>query len=383
MTTDDITTAEPHPATQTPSPPRPHTHRPSPSAVVALAVLLVIVVVAPFVLDSFWVQLLLLSGASAIGALGLRFLFGVSGQLSLAHAFFIGVGAYGYAKLGPHLPGSAVASLGLPSAVAAVCAVALAAVAGLLFSPVAARLGGIYLGLASLSLVIFGTDLLINASSLGGAYGMDVAPLTLGSFSFTESHPSVAILGTPFGTLQRLWFLLAIVLGISFVLMRRMERTRAGRALKAVRDSPAAAASVGIHVQTYRSLAFVVSSVAAGVTGVLLALVYQHIVPESFGLTLSILYLAMVIIGGPTSAVGTMVGALVVSGLPLVLTRYASSFPFVAQPGGAGGVNAGTLSQYIFAVVVVVVLLARSSAALPAMRRWVNSIWARLHPPAA
>jgi branched-chain amino acid transport system permease protein len=287
----------------------------------------------------------------------------------LAHAFFIGVGAYGYVKLGPHTPGSSVSTVGLPSGLAALFAVLVAGLVGLLFSPVAARLSGIYLGLASLALVVFSTDLLLNGNSLGGAYGIDVAPLKFGSFSFEETAPSAALFGTPFGTMQRLWFLVIVVLLISYAVMRRIERTRGGRALKAVRDSPAAAASAGIHVQTYRSVAFVVSSLAAGIAGVLLALIYQHIVPDNFGLTLSILYLVMVVLGGPRSALGAILGALIVTGLPLVMTQYAQDFPLVAKPGGTGGIDAGTLSQYVFGIVMIVVLLVRAGVARPLLGR--------------
>ncbi|MBN9747779.1 branched-chain amino acid ABC transporter permease [Amycolatopsis sp. A1MSW2902] len=332
-----------------------------PRALLLGALLAALVVVAPFLLGSFWLQLLLLSGAAGVGALGLRFLVGVSGQLSLAHAFFIGIGAYGYAKLGPGVSGATVSSVGLPSAVAALCAILLAGLVGLLFSPIAARLRGIYLGLATLSLAVFGTDLLRNANSLGGAYGLDTAPLSIGGLRFSVDDPTVAVFGTPFGTEQALWFLVAVVLGLCFWFMRRMERTRAGRALKAVRDSPAAAASAGIHVQTYRSLAFVVSSLAAGVTGVLLALIYEHIVPENFGFTLSVLYLAMVVLGGTGSAVGSLFGALVVTGLPLILSEYSSAIPFLTQPGQSGGLDPGTLSQYVFGIVLIVVLLVRST----------------------
>lgn len=335
-------------------------------------VLAAAVVLLPFKLDLFWLQLLLLAGASAIGALGLRFLVGVSGQLSLAHAFFIGVGAYGYAKLGPEVPGATVSSAGLPSALAALCAILIAGLVGLIFSPVAARLRGIYLALASLSLVVFSTDLLLNGHFFGGAYGIDTAPLQIGALNLQSSSPGVALLGTPFGTMQRLWFLIVIMLLLCYTVMRRIERTRAGRALKAVRDSPAAAASAGIHVQSFRSLAFVVSSLSAGITGVLLALVYQHIVPDNFGLTLSILYLVMVVLGGPRSAVGSMLGALIVTGLPLVLAQYAGDFPLVARSGESGGIDAGTLSQYVFGIVMILVLLVRSSTLRPAFERLIG-----------
>lgn len=334
--------------------------------VVLSVLLLAAYLLGPFLVGSFWLQLLLLSGVAAVAALGLRFLVGVSGQLSLAHAFFVGVGAYAYAKLGPSSPGAGVGSLGLPSLVAALAAVLAAGLAGLIFSPVAARLRGIYLGLASLSLVVLGTALLTNVASLGGTYGMQVAPLTIGKFSFAVSSPGIAVLGTPFGSEQRLWFLVMAILAIAFAVMRRLEQTRTGRALHAVRDSPAVAASVGVHVQSYRSVAFVVSSLSAGVAGVLLALVYQDVVPDDFGLSLSILYLAMVVLGGPRSATGSIVGALVVTGLPLVLSQYSQDLPLVAQPGQAGGLDPGTASQYVFGIVMIAVLIARSSS-LPAV----------------
>jgi len=337
-----------------------------------------VLLVAPFLLPAFWLQILLLSAATGVAALGLRFLVGVSGQLSLAHGFFVGIGAYAYCKLGPsEFPGP-VATLGLPSVVAALGAVALAGLAGLLFSPVASRLKGIYLALATLSLVTFGTDLLLREPSLGGAYGIDAPQLTLGPLELAAPRPAIAILGTPFGTDQRLWFLVVLVLAACYAGLSKLERSRAGRALRAVRDSPAAAASVGVHVQSYRCLAFVISSVLAGLGGVLLALVYQHVVPENFGLTISILYLAMVVIGGPRSAVGSLFGALLVTALPLVLARYSSDLPYVAATGENDGLNPGTLAQYFFAVVVVAVLMIRAHAFDPwgtALRRLVG--WGR------
>ena len=161
--------------------------------------------------------------------------------------------------------------------------------------------------------------------------------------------------------LPRLWFLTMFLVALVFVVLRKLERSRAGRALRALRDSPAAAASAGIYVQEYRSLAFVVSSLAAGLGGVLLALISQTVVPDNFGLTLSILYLAMIVLGGLRSPVGTLFGALLVTGLPLVLTQYAQDLPFVTPPGAQGNFGPGTVSQYVFAAIMVAVLLARSS----------------------
>ena len=148
-------------------------------------------VAAPLSLTSFWLQTGLFAMAAAIGAIGLTLLVGVTGQLSLGHAFFVAVGAFGYAFLAGS-GDSKVGGLGLPAPLAAVGAVALAGAAGALFSPIAGRLRGIYLGLASLGLVFLGQHILHNATAVtGGFNGRDVAPFELFGFSFTATNPEL------------------------------------------------------------------------------------------------------------------------------------------------------------------------------------------------
>lgn len=153
----------------------------------------------PFYLDAFWLRIGLFSMAAAIGAVGLGLLSGTAGQLSLGHAFFLAVGAYGYVWLAGE-PGP-----GLPPAVATVLAVLLAGAAGGLFSPVAGRVKGIYLGVATLALVFLGHHVLLTADSVtGGFNGRSVPPLELGGFTFAESDPGLTVLGVPFGAEERL-----------------------------------------------------------------------------------------------------------------------------------------------------------------------------------
>ena len=121
---------------------------------------------------------------AAIAAIGLTLLIGITGQLSLAHAFFIAVGAYGYCYLAGHGEQIAAVSqpvgLGLPPWLAAIGAVVLAGIAGALFSPIAGRLRGIYLGLASIGLVFVGQHILQNAPVVtGGFNGRDAAAFEL------------------------------------------------------------------------------------------------------------------------------------------------------------------------------------------------------------
>lgn len=307
----------------------------------------------PFYLDAFWLRIGLFSMAAAIGAIGLALLSGTAGQLSLGHAFFLAVGAYGYAYFAGD-PGA-----GLPPVVAAVLAVLLAGAAGGLFSPVAARVKGIYLGIATLALVFLGHHVLLTADSVtGGFNGRSVPPLTVGGFSFAESDPELVVLGVPFGAEERLWFLGLALFALTWFTARGLLRGRPGRALAALRDSETAASVMGVDVARHRSAAFVVSSMYAGLAGVLLALAFRRVVPDYFSLILSVDYLAMIVIGGLGSVAGATAGAVFVTALPLLMTRYADQLPLVAAPGSAeGAVGPTEAARYLYGAAIVLVLL--------------------------
>ncbi|WP_320779954.1 branched-chain amino acid ABC transporter permease [Streptomyces sp. CRN 30] len=306
----------------------------------------------PFYLDAFWLRIGLFSMAAAIGAVGLGLLTGSAGQLSLGHAFFLAVGAYGYVWLAGE-PGP-----GLPPAVALVLAVLLAGAAGGLFSPVAGRVKGIYLGVATLALVFLGHHVLLTADSVtGGFNGRSVPPLEIGGFTFDQGD-DLTVLGVPFGAEERLWYLGLALFALTWFTARGLLRGRPGRALVALRDSETAASVMGVHVARYRSAAFVVSSMYAGLAGVLLALAFRRVVPDYFSLALSVDYLAMIVIGGLGSVAGATAGAVFVTALPLLMTRYADQLPLVATPGsGDGSVGPTEAARYLYGAAIVVILL--------------------------
>jgi branched-chain amino acid transport system permease protein len=306
----------------------------------------------PFYLDAFWLRIGLFSMAAAVGAVGLGLLSGTAGQLSLGHAFFLAVGAYGYVWLAGE-PGP-----GLPTAVAAVLAVLLAGAAGGLFSPVAGRVRGIYLGVATLALVFLGHHVLLTADSVtGGFNGRSVPPLELGGFSFSADS-ELTLLGVPFGAEERLWYLGLALFAVTWFTARGLLRGRPGRALVALRDSETAAAVMGVDVSRYRSAAFVVSSMYAGLAGVMLALSFRRVVPDYFGLVLSVDYLAMIVIGGLGSVAGATAGAVFVTALPLLMTRYADQLPLVAAPGTTDGMVGPTeAARYLYGAAIVLILL--------------------------
>jgi branched-chain amino acid transport system permease protein len=339
-----------------PSPLRSLARRALPAA--AVLVLLAL----PLYLTSFWLQTGLFAMAAIIGAIGLTLLVGVAGQLSLGHAFFVAIGAYGYAYLaGKPAPGSGTgpAGLGLPPSVAMVGAVLAAGVAGALFSPIAGRLRGIYLGLASLGLVFLGQHIMLNATGLtGGFNGRDALPFSLLGFSFSNADPDperLIVLGVPFGLLERLWYVGLLLAAVSWWYARNVVAGRPGRALATLRDTEVAAAVMGVGVAGYKAAAFTVSSMYAGLAGVLMALSYGRIVPDTFGLALSIDFLVMIVIGGIGSVGGAVAGAVFVTALPLILNHYSAVLP-LAEPG-TGGIGAAELSRFLYGAAVIGVLL--------------------------
>ncbi|WP_327221411.1 branched-chain amino acid ABC transporter permease [Streptomyces cyaneofuscatus] len=347
--------------------------RPRTYAVLIASVLLLAL---PFYLDRFWLQAGLFAMAAAIGAIGLNMLTGATGQLSMGHAFFLAVGAYSYCILAGESStenGHTLTGLGLPTWLAAILAVLLAGAAGGLFSPIAGRLRGAYLGIATLALIFIGQHVLFNAGSLTGGYnGRAVPPLSL--FGFTFDDTEVVVAAVPFGSSEKLWYVGLAALLLSALFARGILRGRPGRAMNAIRDHRIAAGVMGVPVARYRAGVFVLSSMYAGLAGVLLALVFQRTVPEYFGMILSLEYLAMIVIGGLGSVAGAVVGAFFVSLLPQVLTHYSDSLPLVSAPG-TGGLAPGEASRYLYGAAVVAVVLflpgglSRLGIALPRVNR--------------
>lgn len=320
--------------------------------VVLLAALL------PLYLPGALLQTGLFCMAAIIGAIGLNLLTGTTGQLSLAHAFFLAVGAYGYAYFaGPTSSavggGISAAGLGLPPWLATVLAVVTAGLFGLLFSPIASRLRGIYLGIASLSLVFIGQHVLFNAETVtGGFNGRNLTDFSLFGFTFNTTDPQLFVLGVEFGRFERLWYFGLVLVVLAYVFAKNLLRGRPGSAMQMIRDSETAASVMGVNVGRYKASVFVLSSMYAGLAGVLFGLTFSRIVPDTFGFELSIQFLAMIVIGGLASVGGAALGAVLVIALPQVLSQYASVFPFLAAPG-SGGIDAGSFANYVYGAAII------------------------------
>jgi branched-chain amino acid transport system permease protein len=335
--------------------------RDSRARVAATVTALVVAMAVPLYVDAFWLRLGMFAFAGAVAALGLGLLLGQAGQLSLGHSFFVAVGAYGYTFLAAEdrtVGVSHQAGLGLPPVVALVLAVLLAGLAGLLFSPIAARLRGIYLGIASLGLVFVGQHVLFNVEALtGGFNGRNVPGFSALGLRFdTVPGETLYVLGVPFGREEKLWYVGLAVTALAYLSCRNLVRGRPGRALRAIRERELMAGIMGVPVTRYKASAFLFSSMYAGLGGVLLALAFGRIVPETFGLALAVEYLAMVVIGGLASPAGAVAGAVFVSCLPTVLERYAAVLPGLA-PAGAEGISPGVAARFAFGAAIIALLL--------------------------
>ncbi|MEO6701668.1 MAG: branched-chain amino acid ABC transporter permease [Jatrophihabitantaceae bacterium] len=334
-------------------------HRPAPATLVRFG-LVAVLAVLPFYLDTSLLQAGLFAMAAVIGAIGLTILTGAAGQLSLAHAFFLAVGAYSYSYLsGVPDPSRAskAAGLGLPPVLAMVLAVLAAGVAGLLFSPIASRLRGIYLGVASLSLVFIGSFIYENVRDLtGGFNGRPATDFSILGFRFAADHPPLTVLNVPFGRYERLWYLFLVLAVLAYVFGKNVLRGRMGRAMQTMRDSEVAAATMGVDIRLTKAGVFILSSMYAGLAGVLVSLAFTRVTPDYFILPLSISYLAMVVIGGLGSIGGASIGAVFVTVLPVLLSRYSDSLPFVAA-AGSGGYDAGKITAILYGVAVILIVL--------------------------
>ena len=340
--------------------------RPGSGAITAL-VLTVVLLLLPFYLDEFWLSVGLAVFASAIGAIGLNLLVGTAGQLSLAHGAFLAVGAITYTYLAgspERRTGVELDGLGLPPLLAMVLGVLAAGLAGLIFSPIAGRLKGIYLGVASIALVFIAVHALNNLKTVtGGFNGRTVPDFSLFGFSFTDDNPNLFVANIEFDQEEKLWYLGLALAAAAYLFARNLLRSRPGRALQTLRDSETAAAVMGVNVQRYRATAFLVSSMYAGLAGVLYALSITNISAESFQFDLSILFLAMIIIGGLGSVVGAVIGALFVSALPLVLEEFADQLenvPLLSKlldESGSSGFTPTELSRFVFGAGIILVIL--------------------------
>ena len=318
--------------------------------------LLVLLLAVPFVLARDWTTLLTTVFIMAIGAIGLNLVTGYAGQVSLGHAFFVGLGAFTAAFLGTEPTGS-LRGLGLEMWVWLPLAGLIAAAVGAAVAPLAARVRGLYLAILTLGLVFVGDHVFKELRSFTGGPGIGrraAAPI-IGGFDLSRRQ-------TIFGVEVEgdvLFYVVCLVLLIGFAVgARNLARSKTGRAFAAVRDRDIAAEVMGVPLVRTKVLAFTISSFYAGVCGALLAVMYGTIVPENFGLLLSVDFLAMILIGGVATISGSLVGAAFVVLLPRFVQGLTDVIPWISRNASDGALfSVDQLQGLLFGALIVAFLV--------------------------
>jgi branched-chain amino acid transport system permease protein len=269
----------------------------------------VLALVPAFVHSDYILTLLDLAGIYAIAVMGLGILLGFTGQMSLAQAAFLGIGAYTSGYVTTHLGWSVWVAMPL--------AVLLSALVGLVVGYPCLRLSGHYLALATIGFGIIAQLVLINWKDVtNGSDGMTgIPPPQIGPW----------VLDT-YG--KYYYLVLAAVLVCAYVAWR-IKTTRVGRALHAIRENEIAARATGIDATRYKIVAFVLAGAYAGLAGSLLAHDIKFVSPDSYSFDQSVVFLVMLILGGSSSISGAIIGALLLTMLPEVLRPLKSSYIMV------------------------------------------------------
>lgn len=264
-----------------------------------------LVLLAPLGLGTFYVGELTYVFILAIAGTGLMLLTGFTGQVSLGHGAFVGIGAYAHGFL---LTQSVPFWLSVPSAALITAAI------GLVVAIPALRTTGIYLAMATLAFGLLAEHVFVHWEAVtGGLSGFAVPRPTLAGIEYTR--------GVPF------YYLCLAVLTAVILLAMNLLRSTTGRAFIAIRDSEIAAQSMGVSLAFYKSVAFAVSAAITGLAGALFAHQMGFLAAETFNVLLSIQLLLMVVVGGLGSLHGAVYGALFVGALPQAIALLRDVLP--------------------------------------------------------
>ncbi len=291
--------------------------------------------VIPFISSPFLLYVLNTIGIYAISAIGLNLLIGYTGQISLGHGAFFGVGAYTGAIL--------ATKAGFPFILAVPAAGIFTAAVGMVFGIPSLRLKHLYLTIATLAGQFIIEFVMVQWESLtGGAAGVSVIGSTLFGLDLANDRTFYYVIFVCFAVMT--WIAVNLV------------RTRYGRAFVAIRDNDKAAEGMGIPIFRYKLLSFGISSFYAGFAGALYAFYMISITPEPFNIWLSIVFIAMIIIGGLGSIPGSVFGAIFIVALEEILSHGTEYLMNVDASIGVA-ITLAPLREFIFGLTIVLFII--------------------------
>ncbi len=278
-------------------------------------VLLVFLFTMPLFIPDYYFYLCNIILVHVILAVGLNILVGYTGQISLGHAGFFAIGAYGTALLMTHLQ--------VPFFPALIASGLIAAFFGFIIGLPALRLEGPYLAIATLGFGLTIMHVIGRWDIFGGRMGIQAPPLDIGIPQMGFSM----LLDTDI----KIYYLILIIAVILVICARNLMKTRLGRAFVAIRDDDIAAEVMGVNLTIFKTLSFAVSAFYAGVAGGLFGFVLGFFDPFTFNLILSIIFLVMIVVGGLGSVLGAIMGATLITYLQYELLKNIGELPFIGD----------------------------------------------------
>jgi branched-chain amino acid transport system permease protein len=265
------------------------------SWIIAVIILLLI----PLFLGKYTIFLISLLAIYALVALGLNLLMGYTGQIAAGHAGFLAIGAYFTAIIGENL-------LWLPCPVILLLAGIFTGAIGFLLGIPILRLKGFYIAMATLAFGVVVSEVILQWSSLtGGDDGFSVPTARIAGFAFDSDY--------------KLYYLIIPITLVMTILAKNLVKGYIGRAFIALRESEVAAQTIGIDLARYKTIAFAISAFYTGVAGGLFAYLITFLSPDAFTIELSVDFIAMIVIGGMGSILGSIIGAVILTGMQQVL----------------------------------------------------------------
>jgi branched-chain amino acid transport system permease protein len=323
---------------------------------IQFTITLAALIALPFVATPFQLDLANQVLLASISAISLMLLTGFAGLISLGTAGLLAAGAY--------TVGALVREIGAAFWLTLPAAAVLGACLGLIFGLPSLRLRGLYLAISTLGLhfvVVY----------LGGEYE---AREVLATGVMIDS-PSIG--GWTLSSGRAWFFVLLAFAALALLISVNLQRSRTGRAWRALRDRDVVASALGIDVQRFKLLAFVVSATMTAVAGALFAYFRNFVSIDAFSLYLTVQYLAMIIIGGMGSILGALLGAGFVILFPYAIEAIAALLP------ARFGDMVFALDYAAFGVVMILFLLLEPAGLMGIWHRVRNSVVARRARPSA
>jgi branched-chain amino acid transport system permease protein len=302
--------------------------------------------------DQYLLHILIITGIFTIAAMSLNLLLGYTGQLSLGHVAFFGIGAYTSAlvSLGFDVTifNHTIVHNGWPVITGFALAIVISGLCGYLIGKLSFKVRGAYFVIVTISF-----------AEVTRLVALNWVDLTQGPLALTNIPPFSFDL--PYFGEVTLWgkvanyYLVLIVASASYIIIKRLVGSRIGRAMIALRDNEPLAASVGIDVTRYLVLAAVISAALAGAAGSLYAHYVKIIDPDIFLFIYTVTMVIMVITGGKGTLAGPVVGGLIFGLLPVVLREYL----------------APQMQWIIYGAFMILIVFVLPQGIVPAVERWI------------